>query len=276
MAYTIIYAVLVIYTVMFLFQYLKRLIYIIFLTIIAPLVALTYPIDKMNDGSAQAFNMWLKEYIYNLLIQPFHLILYCVLIGSAVELASTHLIYTLAVLGFMLPAEKILRKFFGFDTKGGTGASIMSGAVGGAMVMNAIGKIGGMVKGGTKKGTSGNSGKGDGQERIRMSDRTSDSATDDEAFLREALGGKQNNEETSQQERQRQNNSFDRQEEMDALGEELGNKNGYDLSGYRKMYACKKHIRIVYSVFENILLVNIIAIGKREDMEVYETASERI
>lgn len=24
------------------------------------------------------------------------------------------------------------------------------------------------------------------------------------------------------------------------LGEELGNKNGYNLSGYRKMYACKK------------------------------------
>ncbi len=23
------------------------------------------------------------------------------------------------------------------------------------------------------------------------------------------------------------------------LGEELGNKNGYDLTGYRKMYACK-------------------------------------
>ena len=60
------------------------------------------------------------------------------------------------------------------------------------------------------------------------------------------------------------------------LGEELGNKNGYDLSDYRKMYACKKQIRIVYSVVENVLFVNIIAIGKREDMEVYKTASERV
>lgn len=50
------------------------------------------------------------------------------------------------------------------------------------------------------------------------------------------------------------------------LGEELGNKNGYDLSGYRKIYACKKQIRIVYSVVENILLVNIIAIGKAENI----------
>ncbi len=60
------------------------------------------------------------------------------------------------------------------------------------------------------------------------------------------------------------------------IGEELGNKNGYDLSGYRKMYACKKQIRIVYSVVETVLLVNIIAIGKREDMEVYKTAADRV
>ena len=69
---------------------------------------------------------------------------------------------------------------------------------------------------------------------------------------------------------------LDKLKKSPLLGEELGNKNGYDLSGYRKMYACKKQIRIVYSVVENILLVNIIAIGKREDMEVYSTAAERV
>ena len=42
------------------------------------------------------------------------------------------------------------------------------------------------------------------------------------------------------------------------------------------MYACKKQIRIVYSVINDLLLVHIIAIGKREDMEVYSTASERL
>lgn len=47
------------------------------------------------------------------------------------------------------------------------------------------------------------------------------------------------------------------------LGEELGNKNGYDLTGYRKMYACKKQIRIVYSVIENVLLVNIVGKKRR-------------
>jgi mRNA interferase RelE/StbE len=58
------------------------------------------------------------------------------------------------------------------------------------------------------------------------------------------------------------------------LGEELGNKNGYDLSGYRKMYANKK--QIVYSIKDEILLINIISIGKRDDMEVYADVAERV
>ena len=58
------------------------------------------------------------------------------------------------------------------------------------------------------------------------------------------------------------------------LGEELGNKNGYDLSGYRKMYANKK--QIVYSIKDEILLINIISIGNRDDMEVYANAAERV
>ena len=31
-----------------------------FLTLIAPIVAFTYPIDKMADGQAQGFDMWVK------------------------------------------------------------------------------------------------------------------------------------------------------------------------------------------------------------------------
>jgi mRNA interferase RelE/StbE len=60
------------------------------------------------------------------------------------------------------------------------------------------------------------------------------------------------------------------------LGEELGNKNGYDLTGYRKMYVNKKQIRIVYSIKDEVLLINIISIGKREDMAVYANASKRV
>ena len=192
MAYTIIYIVLVIYTIMFLFMYLKRLIYIIFLTMIAPLVALTYPIDKMNDGQAQAFNMWLKEYIFNLLIQPVHLILYSILLGSAMELATNYLIYPLVVLGFLLPAEKILRKFFGFE-KSSTASSIAGGALGGAAVMNAINKIGSGAKKAIKgeKGSSGSNSENKNQNKIRMAERTADNPKGDDDYIRNALNGEE-------------------------------------------------------------------------------------
>lgn len=45
-AYAIMYLVIVLYTCVFTFIYFKRFLYVAFLTMIAPLVALTYPIDK--------------------------------------------------------------------------------------------------------------------------------------------------------------------------------------------------------------------------------------
>ncbi len=47
--YLIIYMVLAIFTVQFALRYMKRVIYMAFLTLMAPLVALTYPLDKMRD-----------------------------------------------------------------------------------------------------------------------------------------------------------------------------------------------------------------------------------
>ena len=130
--YTVIYLALVMYTILFLFRYLKRLMMLAFLTIIAPLMAMTYPLDKMRDGNAQGFNTWLKEYLFNLLIQPVHLILYTVLIGSAIDLVADNLLYSLVALGFILEGEKILRKFFGFDKA----STLDSGsALGGALAM---------------------------------------------------------------------------------------------------------------------------------------------
>ncbi|MEA3522732.1 MAG: type II toxin-antitoxin system RelE/ParE family toxin [Campylobacterota bacterium] len=60
------------------------------------------------------------------------------------------------------------------------------------------------------------------------------------------------------------------------LGKLLGNKNGYDLSGCRKMYADQKRIRIVYSIIEDKIIIEIIAVGKRNEFEVYKKASERL
>lgn len=59
------------------------------------------------------------------------------------------------------------------------------------------------------------------------------------------------------------------------LGVELGNKNGLNLTGLKKMYVAKKQIRIVYEIIENIIVIKILAIGKREDMEVYKQVEKR-
>jgi len=60
------------------------------------------------------------------------------------------------------------------------------------------------------------------------------------------------------------------------LGKLLGHKAGYDLSGCRKMYADKKRIRIVYIILDGQIVIEVIAIGKRDEMEVYKSASERL
>jgi len=60
------------------------------------------------------------------------------------------------------------------------------------------------------------------------------------------------------------------------LGDPLGNKNGYNLSGCRKLYVDKKRVRIVYKIVDNQIIVEVIAIGKRDDMEVYQKASVRL
>jgi mRNA interferase RelE/StbE len=60
------------------------------------------------------------------------------------------------------------------------------------------------------------------------------------------------------------------------LGKPFGNKAGYNLSGCKKMYVDKKQIRIVYRIVEDEIIVEVIVIGKREDMKVYSIASDRL
>jgi len=60
------------------------------------------------------------------------------------------------------------------------------------------------------------------------------------------------------------------------LGELLGNKSGIDLSGLRKLYSAKKQIRIVYEIIDSKVVVHIVAISKREDMQVCKDALSRL
>lgn len=197
--YTVIFLVLVVYTVMFLFMYLKRLLMLAFLTMIAPLVAMTYPLDKLHDGSAQALNMWFKEYIFNLLIQPFHLLLYTILVGSAMEMVTDNLLYGLAAIGFMLPAEKLLRKFFGFD-KAGTVAG--GSALGGALAMQGINQLRKLGSHGGKRNGDKQKGEKNGNETDSNRPRLSNSQTSYNQLIDNARDG--SNQQLSQQQNRRQ------------------------------------------------------------------------
>ena len=155
------FTVLVLMTLFFVFTYLRRVLYMAFLTLMAPLVAVTYPIDKISDGSAQGFNKWIKEYIFNLLIQPLHLLLYYILVTSAFDLAGENVLYSIVAIGFMIPAEKLLRSFFGFQKSETAGA--FTGAAGGALAMAGINKLGSGLKkalGGSGSSKGGSSGSG--------------------------------------------------------------------------------------------------------------------
>ncbi len=117
-AYTICYLVLVFMTFTFLIMYVKRLITLAFLIIIAPLVTITYSIDKMGDGKAQGLNNWFKEFAYNIIIQPFHCIAYASLGGMAITLASAddaglaEGVACVVIIAFIIKSEKILKTIF--------------------------------------------------------------------------------------------------------------------------------------------------------------------
>ena len=73
------------------------------------------------------------------------------------------------------------------------------------------------------------------------------------------------------------NDKIDKLKENPYLGEPLGNKNNIDLTGYYKIYVFKKSYRIVYRIAKNeIEIIEIWGIGKRDKMEVYKNIGKRI
>lgn len=163
LGYAMLYLALVVETVMFAIIYFKRLLQLAFLTMIAPLVAFMYPIDKIGDGKAQAFNTWFKDYLFNVLIQPLHLLLYTIFVVAAVDLFSKNILYAIAIYAFMIVAEKYFKKMFGFDKASSGGGGPLAGAIGGGMALSGLNKLtglgppsgGGGGKGSGKEGKSG-------------------------------------------------------------------------------------------------------------------------
>ena len=168
--YTIMYFALVILTGVFTVQYFKRVVYMAFLTMIAPMIALTYPLDKIKDNKAQAFSFWLREYIFNCILQTVHLLLYTVLIASAFDFAKQNIIYAIVAIGFLVPAEKLIKDMFGM--KSATPVGTLGAAAGGAVVMSMLNKLKSKPP---KEGATGAGGAGN-PKGVRTATRSSDSS----------------------------------------------------------------------------------------------------
>lgn len=118
----VVYGILVGVTIIYLIMYIKRMLTVAFLIIISPLITITYSIDKMGDGKSQALNTWLKEFSFNILIQPFHCIIYVVFVNTAVNLMTgdsaqlSSSILAIIMILFMHKAEEIVKQIFHFQS----------------------------------------------------------------------------------------------------------------------------------------------------------------
>ncbi len=118
---TVIFCMLVIQTLGLVISYFNRMLKVAFLIIISPLITLTYAIDKMGDGKAQALNNWLREFVFTVFIQVFHCIIYMSMVNVAFNLLIEHsekgiknalLTAVMAILcvNFVKTAEGLVRK----------------------------------------------------------------------------------------------------------------------------------------------------------------------
>ena len=138
LGFVVIYFAFITLTFKFTLIYFKRMISMAFLTISAPLIAMMYPLDKLDGGKSRTFGFWLKEYMFNALLQVVHLLLYNILIGSAVQLAVENPVYAIIALFFLAEAEKLMKKIFEFGRASGGTVGGLAKTVGSLAVMSSI------------------------------------------------------------------------------------------------------------------------------------------
>lgn len=115
----IFYACLVYFAYKFTFVYLKRILNIAILTIMSPLVAVSYSLNKILTGKASVFSKWFKEYFTLVMIQFFHALVYVTFVMGTLKIALSSLtgvLFALILLKYMSDSEKIIRKIFGMES----------------------------------------------------------------------------------------------------------------------------------------------------------------
>lgn len=135
-----IYVMLAVMTFIFFCTYVKRMVTIAFLIMISPLITVTYSIDRMGDGKSQALNTWFKNFVYNILLQPFQCITYLALVQTAINSMKVDDLSTIVVaivmVFFLFEAEEIIKDIFHFQ-----GKSVAQTIAQAALVTSAIGAV---------------------------------------------------------------------------------------------------------------------------------------
>lgn len=163
---TVIYCMLVWQTIALVISYFMRMLKLAFLVLISPLITITYSMDKIGDGKAQALGIWLKEFVFTVLIQPFHCIIYMIFVNIAFKLLldnqikgdftqtlAAAVISILSVL-FVKDAEKLVKKIFSFQDDG-SGTSLLAGAAVASLALNKAKGVGSGAKSAINKTASG-------------------------------------------------------------------------------------------------------------------------
>ena len=177
-------------TLVFLVAYFKRFFWTCILVVFAPVFAVMYAFGQQTK---QVYTQWLKEFILNVFVQPFHLIVYTVLVGIPMTLSHTDgwvwnnqslwtKAYCLMAITMIRPAEKYMRGLFGMDKGIANMASYDSGKATFDAVKNTIedvAKVGAAVATGGATlaatggiGSSGGGGGGTTMPNIKENDTT--------------------------------------------------------------------------------------------------------
>ena len=115
--YGIMYTVFIYYQLKFFIMYLYRTLRVVFYIVIGPLISMGYIIDKANDGKAQTFIRWIREFSLAIFLQPLHLIVYIIFIYSAGEIFIRQPLLGIIFLFSLGRTEKIVREVLGFTPK---------------------------------------------------------------------------------------------------------------------------------------------------------------
>lgn len=154
---TIVFCMMVYQTVCFMIAYLQRMLKVGFLILISPLISITYSIDKIGDGKAQALDKWLKEFVYTVLTQPFHCIIYYTFVVTAMKLlvdesplldsignlfdgGFNHLangVIVILCIKFISDGERAIKKIFNFQDDDSMTSMAAGAAIGMAALSNA-------------------------------------------------------------------------------------------------------------------------------------------